>query len=93
MRRCGRDWRGTLGKPAAVKSQCVKPEWPLPGLLVTPYSVCSDILLRAANSLGSSTELAQRLHVAHDTLRGWMRGELDAPTDILMLALELLERR
>jgi hypothetical protein len=48
--------------------------------------------LRAANIVGSSKELAHRLQVTHDTLRRWMRGELDLPTDIVIRALKLLDR-
>lgn len=36
-------------------------------------------LLRAANALGSSEQLAHHLQVPIDTLRKWMRGEEPPP--------------
>jgi DNA-binding transcriptional regulator YiaG len=47
-------------------------------------------LLRAANALGSSEQLAHVLHVPIDQLRTWMRGEEAPPQDILERALQII---
>jgi hypothetical protein len=47
-----------------------------------------DTLLRAANAVGGSRQLAKELAVAYEELRSWMRGEI-APAEILSRAEEV----
>jgi DNA-binding transcriptional regulator YiaG len=52
----------------------------------------TEVLLRAASSVGSTQQLARRLGVPHGQLRLWMRGEKVPPPHILFATVNLLEK-
>jgi hypothetical protein len=49
-----------------------------------------ELLLRAASRIGSSQRLATLLHVPHDELRAWMRGDGTPPAQLLERVQKLL---
>ena len=54
-------------------------------------TVYTHALLRAANALGSSTELARRLGVSRDVIRSWMRGADRPPVSVFLRAVDIIE--
>jgi DNA-binding transcriptional regulator YiaG len=52
-----------------------------------------ELLLRAASRIGSSQRLATFLHVSHDELRAWMRGDGTPPAQLLERVQNLLAER
>jgi DNA-binding transcriptional regulator YiaG len=52
-----------------------------------------ELLLRAASRMGSSQRLATLLHVSHDELRAWMRGDGTPPAQLLERVQKILAER
>jgi hypothetical protein len=58
-------------------------------MIAAPYL---RVLRKAAEIAGGETALAAALDVAPDTLRSWLAGEVVAPVDFYVAALEIVER-
>lgn len=59
-------------------------------MALVPGNVYVEVLLRAANQVGSSQTLAAKLGITHEVLRSWMRGEVEPPTYLFLLVVDIL---
>jgi hypothetical protein len=56
-----------------------------------PATVRIDALRRAAQAMGGADALAVKLGVSALQLQRWMNGDEPIPTDIFLLAVDLIE--
>lgn len=54
-------------------------------------NVYTQTLLRAANAVGSSAELARRLGVSREVIRSWMRGADRPSVSVFLRAVDIIE--
>jgi hypothetical protein len=57
---------------------------------MSTHTVYVATLQRAAALLGSTLRLAAHLHVSHNQLRHWMRGEGAPSSDVFLRAVDII---